>query len=91
MRISPDLIQQISADYVEVARSELEGDLDAASSRLRIEGIRHFSLITTSIRREENHVFRILVPPDRVEAAREIIELANSGAFQLREDELPPG
>jgi hypothetical protein len=91
VRISPDLIDQIPANCVEVAHSKVEGDLDAASSRLHIEGVRHFSVMTTYVRGEENHVFRILVPPNCVEAAREIIELVNSGAFELRDDELPPG
>jgi hypothetical protein len=92
VRISSDCVNQIPGEYVEVARSESDGDLDAASDRLNVEGIRHFSIMTLHLTKDPSprHVYRILVPPDSVAEAREIISLVKSGAFELRDDELPP-
>jgi hypothetical protein len=91
MRIRSDCVNQIPGEYVEVARSEVDGDLDAASNRLNVEGVPHFSVMTTHMTKDPSpgHVYRILVPPDAVENAREIVSLVISGAFELRDDELP--
>jgi hypothetical protein len=92
MKISSDCVNQIPSDCVEVARSEADGGLDAASGRLNVERIPHYSVMTTYVTKDPSpgHVYRILVPPDFVAAAREIISLVNAGAFELRDDEVPP-
>jgi hypothetical protein len=85
---------QVPDGLVEVARSKIDGDFDVAAARLDIEQIPYFSVMTTVMTTyvpyEAPHVHRILVPPAAVERAKEIIALAQSGAFELREDEDPP-
>ena|ERR1700739_1212661 len=83
---------QVPDGLVEVARSKVDGDLDVAAARLDIEQVPYFSVMTTYVPKsyEVPHVYRILVPPAAVDRAKEIIALAQSGAFELREDEDPP-
>jgi hypothetical protein len=77
--------EQVPDGLVEVARSTSDGDLDAAAERLGIEGVAYFAVMTTYLSKSysRRHVYRILVPPDTVTLAREIISLVNSGAFEL--------
>ena len=82
--------RQVPDGLVEVARSKVDGDLDAAASRLSAERIPYFAVKGTCVRGVGgNRIDRILVPPDAVEGAKEIISLVQSGAFELRDGECP--
>lgn len=77
--------------YVEVAVSKVDGDLDAAASRLKAEQVPISVELTTYLPKsnEAQHVYRIFAAPERAADAKEIIELVQAGAFELRDDEDP--
>jgi hypothetical protein len=83
--------EQVPDGLVEVARSASDGDLDAAAARLGIEGVPYFAVMTTYLPKSYSgsYVHRILVPPNSVARAKEIISLVNAGAFELPDDQDP--
>jgi len=79
---------QPPSNFVEVAHSEIDGDLDAAANRLEIESVPFFAVLTTYVPNSysSRHVLSILVPPWAVDAAQEIIDLVRADAFDLGDD-----
>jgi hypothetical protein len=67
--VAGSLIMRTRLGYIKVARLQADGDLDAATMRLRIEGVPYFAVLTTELLRDSTprHVFQILVSPDSEE------------------------
>ena len=85
--------EQVPTGLVEVAQSKVDGDLEAAAARLRVEDIPYYAVYKTRFVREDRprRIFKLLVPSQFAANAREIISLVNSGAFSLGDDEIPGG
>jgi membrane associated rhomboid family serine protease len=84
------LLEQPAADFVEVARSKADGDLEAAAARLGAEGIPYRAVRSSRGFSEAagTQILRLLVPSRFAADARQIISLVNSGAFSFGGDEV---